>query len=99
MKLNKLIGIRNILVAHANDRVYAKVAYKMMKFIKASEDEDAFYNTKLKELIETYGEKDAMGKFAKDKVGNIKIKAEELSGLRLSMSEMYAIDEIIIEEG
>ena len=57
MKLNKLIGIRNILVAHANDRVYAKVAYKMMKFIKASEDEDAFYNTKLKELIETYGER------------------------------------------
>ncbi len=126
MKLNKLIGIRNILVAHANDRVYAKVAYKMMKFIKASEDEDAFYNTKLKELIETHGEKDAMGKFAKDKIGNIKIKAdsidecreairlleetdvdcpnihfciEELSELRLSMSEMYAIDEIIIEEG
>ena len=89
MKLNKLIGIRNILVAHANDRVYAKVAYKMMKFIKASEDEDAFYNTKLKELIE---ETDV-------ECPNIHFHIEELSGLKLSMSEMYAIDEIIIEEG
>lgn len=30
---------------------------------------------------------------------NIHFHIEELSGLKLSMSEMYAIDEIIIEEG
>lgn len=126
MKLSNLICIRNILVAHANDKVYAKVAYKMMKFIKASENEDAFYNEKLKELIDMYGEKDADDKFARDGAGNIKIQSkkvdeckaaiqqledtdvevptvrfhiDELSGLRLSMAEMYAIDEIIIEEG
>lgn len=126
MKLSNLIRARNVLLSHANDKVFGKVAYKMVKFIKASEDEDAFYNTKIKELIETYAERDENGKCIADKSGNIKIDPsriqeckdaadalestdvevpnikftpDELSGLRLSMSEVFALDEFITEEG
>lgn len=126
MELRNLMRARGVFLSHANDKVFAKVAYKMVKFIKASEDEEAFYNTKFKDLIETYAERDSNGKCITDKNGNIKIDPkkiqecreavdelertdveapqitftpDELSGLKLSMSEMFALDEIIIEEG
>lgn len=126
MKLSNLIGIRSIFIAHANESVNTKLAYKMMKFIKASDDEETFYNNKIKEIVELYGEKGKDGEFIKDKIGNIRIKTtnldecrlaikqlddtdvecpsisftiDELGELKLSMSDMYAIDEIIIEEG
>ncbi len=125
MELRKLIRARSVFLSHANDKVFAKVAYKMAKFIKASEDEDVFYNTKIKELIEIYAERDENGKCIVDNGGNIKIDParvqeckdaaaviestdvetpnikftpDELSGLKLSMSEIFALDEFIKEE-
>lgn len=92
MNLSNLICIRNVLVAHANDKVYAKVAYKMMKFIKASEDEDAFYNNKLKELIEMYGEKDTDNNFARDSAGNIKIQPQKVDECKAAIQQLEATD-------
>lgn len=126
MELINLIRARNVFISHANDKVFAQIAYKMVKFIKASQDEDAFYHTKIKDLIETYAERDSEGACVTDKKGNIKIDPQkiqeckeavdelekmdveapqikftptELAGLMLSMSEMFALDEIINEGG
>lgn len=57
MKLNNLLQARNVLSAHANDKLPFALAYKIMKFLKASNSEYTFYNEKLKELITFYGEK------------------------------------------
>lgn len=126
MKLIDLIRARNVFLTHANDKVlFAKVAYKMVKFVKASKDEDAFYNAKIKELIDIYAERDSAGACVADSRGNIKIDpqklqecrdaineleqtdveapkitftTDELAGLRLSMTDMFALDAFITEE-
>ena len=61
MKLINLITARKILLNHAGDKIPAIAAYKIMKFVKASDTEDAFYNEKMKAIIDEYAEKDDKG--------------------------------------
>lgn len=52
MKLNKLIQVRRVLAEHANEPIPTMLAYKILKFMKASDTEGAFYDKKLKEIID-----------------------------------------------
>lgn len=124
MELNELLQARKILANHINDKVCATLAYKMMKFLKSSDNEEEFYLTKIRELIDKYGEKDGEGKPVYADNGNIKIEQSkvkeceneienlgktdvaeptikfnllELSELKLSAKEMYALDNFVIE--
>lgn len=62
MKLYKLLRARKILGDHMHEQLPAPLAYKIMKFIKASENEGAFYNEKFNEIVNRYGEKNHDGK-------------------------------------
>lgn len=125
MKLENLIQARKTLKTYANERVSSALAYKMMKFMKASSDEDAFYNEKIRDVISKFAEKDENGEFVmqngairiiKDKVVDcqkeidavgstdiekpkITFTLSELNELKLSMSEVFTLDEFITEEG
>ena len=123
MKLDKLLQSRKTLSAHAQESVSAPLAYKMMKFLKASDNEEAFYVARLKEIIAKYRDpefeqnpQDGGIHIRKDKVNecneevealtsteveapSIKFTLQELSELKLSVAEMYTLDEFIIEEG
>ena len=123
MKLDKLLQSRKTLSAHAQEAVFAPLAYKMMKFLKASDNEDAFYVSKLKEIVTKYMDTESEQnpreggiRIRKDKIKecndevaaltsteveapSIKFTLQELSELKLSVAEMYTLDEFIIEEG
>ena len=75
MKLINLIATRKILIGHAGDKIPALTAYKIMKFFKASDTEEAFYNEKMKEIIDEYAEKDAEGNPI-SKVNGVQIKKD-----------------------
>lgn len=54
MKLNKLLQVRRVLSEHANEPIPTMLAYKILKFMKSSDTEGAFYDAKLQEIIEQY---------------------------------------------
>jgi hypothetical protein len=125
MKLNKLLQVRRVLSEHANEPIPTMLAYKILKFMKSSDTEGAFYDAKLQEIIEQYGKRDESGKvvhangrisidkehieecqIAIDELGETEIEAphitftiHELTPINFSVSELYSLDEIIIEEG
>ena len=122
MDLNKLLQIRNVLLTHVNDKIKASLAYKFMKYLKATDAEEEFYLKRMQEITAEYGEKDADGKVAsnadgkvtiqRDKVEDCKKLLEELgttnvetpdtkfaiddlSELKLTIKEMYILDDLI----
>ncbi len=121
MKLNKIMSIRRIFNEHLNEKLSVNLSYKIMKFMKASDNEDAFYSAEMQKLIEEFAEKDKDGKLIRQGNGvkimpekikecqqtaeklneteiekpNINFTIEELGELKLSVSEMYVLDEII----
>ena len=125
MRIIELIKAWKVINSRADEKVSASLAYKMMKFMKASETEDAFFNKKMKEIIDRYGEKDGDGKLVyagggvsigKDNIEeckkaicelecteaiapDIRFPLGELEQLKLSMSEIFALEEFITEGG
>ena len=61
MKLNKLLQARKVLSEHANEPIPTMLAYKILKFMKASDTEGAFYDQQLKEIIGKYAKKNDKG--------------------------------------
>lgn len=87
MKLDELLLIRKIIISKSQIQVPARLAYKMMKVIKGTDDEENFYNEKLRAIVEEYGERDEGGKLVED--GNsCKIKPDALSACRSAIKEL-----------
>ena len=122
MELTKLLQIRNVLLAHINDKVSASLAYRIMKYLKSTDQEEDFYLKRTQELADEFGEKDADGKPVRNTDGGINIQHDkieecknliselnktnvdvpatkfalaELSELKLSVKEMYILDDLI----
>ena len=91
MKLINLIATRKILSEHAGDKIPAVTAYKIMKFFKASDTEEAFYNEKMKELIDEYAEKDEAGKPIV-KVNGIQISRDRIEDCNKAIKELQETD-------
>lgn len=87
MKLNKLLQIRKVLSEHANEPIPTLLAYKILKFMKATDTEGAFYDQKLKEIIEKYGAKDEQGN-AVYSDGKVSIANESIVECQQAMDEL-----------
>jgi hypothetical protein len=92
MKLKNVIQARNIFLAHTNDKMPAILAYKFMKAIKEFDDEENFYNEKIKEIIEAYGERDADGKFVFGKNGSVTVQKDKIDECNTKIKELEDTD-------
>lgn len=92
MELNILLKARNILIEHQDDKVSATLAYKIMKFVKTSDNEEEFYRTKLQEIIGEYGEKNEDGKPAFDEMGNVKVISDKIQECREAIDKLEMTD-------
>ena len=123
MKIKNLLTARNVIFQHKDDKIPSSLAYKLMKFLKASDSDEAFYNEKLKSLIEEYSVREADGKiktvngsfaiqpskvdvFNKEAeelrntevdIPQVKFSIKELEPIRLSITDIYSLDEFITE--
>lgn len=77
MELKKLMEARDVLISYFEKKLGGTLAYKIMKFLKGSEDEENFYTSKLKELLDEYSEKDTDGNFVTQD-NNVKIREDKI---------------------
>lgn len=57
MKLAQLITARNTLLKHKDVETNPSAAYKIMKFLKASDDDEIFYRDEINKILERFAEK------------------------------------------
>lgn len=80
MKLIEQINARMALAAHMQEKLPIALGYKIMKVLKASEDDFKFYQEKVNEIVDEYAERTPEGEILRSKSGNPIIqngKAEE----------------------
>lgn len=94
MKLANLVKARRTLWEYAQEKVPAKLAYKIMKFVKSTSDEVDFYEDKVKEILSKYAEKDANGEPIID--GSY-IKIKEPGAQENCVKELNAVGGIDVE--
>jgi len=91
MKINKLITAKESILPLCQERVSPRLAYKMMKFLSALEVEEAFYDAKMKEIIEAYGERNDKGEFVFSGDG-VKIARDKIDECNAALSELLNTD-------
>jgi len=72
MKIQKLVQVKGVFAPFVRTRLSPKLSYKLLKFLKAIEFEEKFFNSKVKELLNEFGQKNKQGKYITEN-GNIKI--------------------------
>ena len=77
MKLSELVNARKTLSGIlAEQKLPFPVAYKIAKFFSATDEDEKFYDNKLNELLEQYGENTEDGKRIIPKDNVLKVNAE-----------------------
>lgn len=94
MKINMAVAvqIQNTLGELVNTKMNIKTSYKIMKFLKSIEQERSFFDSKMKEIIEEFGEKKEDGTPNIMENGNISIiKGKEMECAE-AMKELEALE-------
>lgn len=103
MKIGKLLKIKGVFTPFIRMRLSARLSYKLLKFIKAIEFEEEFFNTKFRDIVQDCTEKDEHGEFVVDKNGNIALKkseefkkaVEELNNIEVTAPDIkFTLDEL-----
>lgn len=61
MKLGKIEEATKVIIRYSNERISYATAYKFAKFIKDTDMQCEFYNSKIQEILKEYAEKDDNG--------------------------------------
>lgn len=91
MKITQLIGVKNIIMEFYHEKLPTKLAYKFMKFIKAAEQDENFYNKRIQEIVESFCEKDSDGNYVQSN-GGVKISDDKKEECNKELEELNSID-------
>ena len=92
MKLINVLNARSVITSKAQVKgVNFKTSFKFMKFLKATDEDENFYNEKREELIKTFATKDENGKIVIEN-NQYKFTDENLAEINKQISELAATE-------
>ena len=92
MKLINVLKARSVITSKAQVKgVNFKTSFKFMKFLKATDEDENFYNEKREELIKTFATKDENGKIVIEN-NQYKFTDENHAEINKQISELAATE-------
>ena len=109
VNMNTALQIKGISATIVDAKMPTKTAYKFMKLLKAIEEEETFFNDKMREIIFEYGKKDENGQPIFLENGNVEIvegrevecneKVRELESIEVEIPDTkFSIEELEVLE-
>jgi len=92
IKLSSAIQIKNTLGRFVDRPMSIKTAYKIMKTVKAIEEEENFFNDKMSDIINRYGVRDESGNITIMENGNVQIIEGKEEDCQKEVKELENID-------
>lgn len=94
MKLNimEYVNFNQVWDAFKDTQLPYNTTRKLVRIKEQAENESAFYYEQLKELIESYGEREENGDFKRDSQGNIKIQTDSIDKANAKLEELGAME-------
>jgi hypothetical protein len=91
--LNNLITVRNTLANFADTVVSPRLAYQVAKFIKLTNEDEEFYNTRLRALFDTCAQRNEDGSFRlTENQQGIMLEPEKIEEFNASIFELENVE-------
>ena len=91
MQIGTLIKTKNVLAPFFAEKLTPRFSYKLMKFISKIETEERFFNERMRDIINKYGERDENGNLIPLDNG-IKIKDGTVLECNQEISELESVE-------
>lgn len=91
MKIIKIINAKEIFSPYFQEKLSPSLSYKIYKLCISAEQEEAFYNQKMGEIIEEYAKRDEKGSIININ-GQIKLTEETASVAQQKVADLRSID-------
>ena len=92
MELINVLNARSVITSKAQVKgVNFKTSFKFMKLLKATDEDEKFYNEKREELIKTFAKKDEDGRIIIEN-NQYKFTDENLAEINKQISELAATE-------
>lgn len=92
MNILKIINAKRAFSNYLDAKLPPAVAYKIMKFVRAADTEESFYQTELRKIVEQYGLRNEDGSFATSNDGNILLVEETVEECRKKVDELDSLE-------
>ena len=95
MKINQLLNLRQELISIAKEPIKLRTAFNIAKFVSQTEQDAQFFQRRLQQLIEKFGERDSQNNFIFENNGaSIQIRADDIEACNKELEEInnYEID-------
>ena len=92
MELGKLVNVKKVIAPLCKEKVSPGLAYKLMKFIRAVEAEESFFNKRQQEIVDEYGLRGADGKLLWNKDGTLRWKDDTIEVREKALKELWELD-------
>ena len=89
MNINIIVNTKILVDSFSTKKLPTKLAYKLYKFSEVLSNDYNFYNTKLREILEQYGEKDEKGQLI---IENNQIKVKDTQECEKALTELNSIE-------
>ena len=90
--MDQIIAFRNVDDIFNGSKLSLKVAYKLNKIKKATEENAQFYAEKFQEIIDTYAKKDANGQVVVNEDGSqILIQEDKIDECNKALEELQSL--------
>lgn len=92
MKIQKLIKAKKVILEHIEDKITPKLGYKLMKFCKALDAEEEFFDGKMSEIVAIYCKRNDDGTYVKNENGGIEIMDDKLDECHKAIDELNSVE-------
>lgn len=89
MNINIIVNTKILVDSFSTKKLPTKLAYKLYKFSEALSNDYNFYNTKLREILGQYGEKDEKGQLI---IENNQVKVKDTQECEKALKELNSIE-------
>lgn len=92
MKIHQIMKAKRAILEHIEDKLTPKLGYKLMKFCKAMDAEEEFFDGRMSEIVAMYCKRDENGSYVRNENGGYEIVDDKVDECNKAVDELNSVE-------
>lgn len=92
MNIQRIMKAKRVILEHIEDKITPKLGYKLMKFCKAMDAEEEFFDGRMAEILANYCKKNGDGTYVRNENGGFEIREDKIDECNTAVNELNSVE-------